>query len=363
MRPPAAASKPAPGDIALMSPNLLWGLLRAGAERGLRTDDWLAGLNLDRAQLDDPDLRVSERQVATVIERALRVLPPSAGLDLGEHQNVGNFALLGLAMTTAATFGEAVALGLRYTPVVGGLMRFAESACDEPGTFALRAEMTVDAPAIHRFVCEEFLSSCLALARGLVGPELRPRWLEFSYPPPDYLPRYEAVFDCPLRFDQPQDRMVLDARWLDAPLSTHNPIAARHVLGLLRAQMPTHARGEVTAAVERLLRVRLAGEPRLADVAAQLHVSERTLRRQLTAEGSSFRGILDNLRVDRAYALLRDRSLSIYQVGAAIGYRDPREFRRAFRRLTGSTPRAARERLLAEGDASVAGADAIIPGA
>src|SRR5690606_6724214 len=179
---------------------------------------------------------------------------------------------------------------------------------------------------------------------------------------PEYLPRYQAVFDCPLRFDQPQERLVLDARWLEAPLPTHNPIAARHVLGLLRAQMPAKVRGEVTAAVERLLRVRLADEPRLAEIAAQLHVSERTLRRQLTAEGSSFRGILDSLRIDRAYALLRDRRLSIYQVGAAIGYRDPREFRRAFRRLTGSTPRAARERLLAERDAA-GGAAPLTPGA
>lgn len=345
------ASKPAPGDLALMSPNLIWGLLQAGAEYGLPTDGWIAGLNLDRAQLNDPDLRVTAQQTVSVIERAQKMLPPTAALDLGERQNVGNFALLGLAMTTAATLGDAISLGMRYTPVVGGLMRFAESTCNQPHAFALRAEMTVDAPAIHRFVCEEFISSCLALAHGLVGPALRPRWLEFSYPAPDYVDRYEAVFGCPLHFDQPQDRMVIDASWLEAPLPTHNPIAARHVLGLLHAQMPTQARGEVTAATERLLRTRLAQDPRLGDIATQLHMSERTLRRQLTAEGSSFRDILGSLRIDRAYALLRDRSLSIYQVGAAIGYRDPREFRRAFRRLTGTTPRAARERLL-EGDAA-----------
>ncbi|NNC24900.1 AraC family transcriptional regulator, partial [Salinisphaera sp. USBA-960] len=84
-------------------------------------------------------------------------------------------------------------------------------------------QMTIAFPSIHRFVTEEFFSSCLALARGLVGDKLRPQRLEFSYPEPEYRDQYEAVFECPLAFDQPQDRLVLDADWLAAPLPTHNP--------------------------------------------------------------------------------------------------------------------------------------------
>ena len=345
--PSTPEASPADARVAQMPPNLLSGVLAIADEHGLPTDDWLADLRLDRGQLADPATRVSPRQTAELIERAQHALPPGTGLEIGARQHIGNFGLLGLAMTTAATFGEAVAIGMRYTPVVGGLMRFVESDSELPATAALRMERTAGSERIHRFVCEEFLGSCLALARGLVGPELRPRLLEFSYPAPDYRARYDEVFDCPIAFDRPQDRLVFDARWFAVPLATHNPAAARQVMPLLRAQMPADAPGEVTAAVERLLRARLSGEPHLRDIAALLHVSERTLRRQLTAEGTGFRALLDRVRVDRAYALLRDRSLTIYQVGAAIGYRDPREFRRAFRRLTGSTPRAARERLLA----------------
>ncbi|NUO76287.1 MAG: AraC family transcriptional regulator [Lysobacter sp.] len=336
-------------DIALMSPNLLWGLFRSAEENGVSSADWLLGTQLSRAQIDDPGVRLPDRQTAIVVERAVRVLPPSIGLDLGAQQNVGNFGLLGLAMTTAATFGEAIALGLRFTPVVGSLMRFVESAA-APGEIALAGEMIVANAAIHRFVCEEFFASCLALARGLVGTALKPLRLEFSYPAPDYVDRYREVFECPIAFDQPQDRLVLDERWLRHPLSTHNPIAAQQVLALLRAQMPaTQAPGETTAAVERLLRAQLASDPKLADIAAQLHVSERTLRRQLNAEGTRYNTLHDRLRVDQAYALLRVREQPIAGIATAIGYKDPREFRRAFKRLTGTTPREARERLLEEG--------------
>lgn len=338
----------AKSDIALMSPNLLWGLLETADRIGAPSDDWFAGTGLSRAQVRDPGVRLPNRPTAIVIDRALRVLPATIGLDIGRSQHVGNFGLLGLAMTTAPTFGEALQIGLRYTPVVGSLMRFVESA-SESGTVALAGQMTLTYPSIHRFVCEEFFSSCLALARGLVGDGLRPLRIEFSYPAPDYAAHYREVFACPVAFGQPQNRLVLDAHWLAVPLPTHNPIASRQVLALCEAQMPEGAvPGEVTAAVERLLRAQLPQDPKLAGIAAQLHVSERTLRRQLTGEGTSFHEIHDRLRIDHAYALLRERHLTIASVGAAIGYKDPRDFRRAFKRLTGDTPRALRERLLAE---------------
>lgn len=348
MRQPSEPGSTARADIALMSPNLLWGLLQTADRIGAPSDDWFAGTGLSRAQVSDPGVRLPDRPTAVVVERALKVLPPTIGLDIGHDQHIGNFGLLGLAMTTAATFGEALQIGLRFTPVVGSLMRFVESA-SEVGTLALVGQMTLAYPSIHRFVAEEFFSSCLALARGLVGDGLRPLRIEFSYPAPDYHRHYDQVFDCPVAFGQPQDRLVLDANWLAVPLPTHNPIASRQVLALCQAQMPEGAvPGEVTAAVERLLRAQLPQDPKLAAIAAQLHVSERTLRRQLTGEGTSFHDIHDRLRIDRAYALLRERNLSIASVGAAIGYKDPRDFRRAFKRLTGQTPRALREHLLAE---------------
>ncbi len=341
-------SDSAGGDLALMSPNLLWGLLETADRLGVPSDDWFAGTGLSRVQVSDPGVRLPNRPTAVVIERALKVLPPTIGLDVGRHQHVGNFGLLGLAMTTAATLGEAMQIGLRFTPVLGSLMRFVESA-SEAGTLALAGHMTLVFPSIHRFVTEEFFSSCLALGHGLLGERLRPLRIEFSYPAPAYRERYQEVFDCPLVFDQPQNRLVLDASVLATPLPTHNPIAARQVLALCEAQMPDGAvPGEATASVERLLRAQLPLDPKLAAIAAQMHVSERTLRRQLTGEGTSFHQIHDRLRVDQAYALLRERHLTIAAVGAAIGYKDPRDFRRAFKRLTGQTPRALRERLWAE---------------
>src|SRR3546814_2769710 len=78
-----------------------------------------------------------------------------------------------------------------------------------------------------------------------------------------------------------------------------------------------------------LLRARMHESPALGDIAAELHLTERTLRRQLLAAGSGFRILHDEVRSERARELLRGSDLPIAQVGASVGFRDAREFRRA----------------------------------
>ena len=124
-----------------------------------------------------------------------------------------------------------------------------------------------------------------------------------------------------------------------------NPATAQQVLELCHQQMPRlSASSELVAAVEKLVRLQLAEAPRLLDIAAELHLNERTLRRYLREAGTSYQAIHDRVRRDAAEALLAGSAANIAAVGAAIGFHDPREFRRAFKRWTGMAPRAARPR-------------------
>jgi AraC-like DNA-binding protein len=94
--------------------------------------------------------------------------------------------------------------------------------------------------------------------------------------------------------------------------------------------------------VERLLRSRLRQPPKLNDVARTLNLSERSLRRRLAESGRIFREIHDRVRAERALQLLQAGVLSVAEVGSEVGFSDPREFRRAFKRWTGMAPQDAR---------------------
>jgi AraC-like DNA-binding protein len=84
--------------------------------------------------------------------------------------------------------------------------------------------------------------------------------------------------------------------------------------------------------------------PTIAALAAELQVGEATLRRRLHQEGATYQSIKDDLRRDLAIGQLRDRSLTIGAIAAALGFAEPSAFHRAFRKWTGVRPADYRER-------------------
>jgi AraC-like DNA-binding protein len=77
----------------------------------------------------------------------------------------------------------------------------------------------------------------------------------------------------------------------------------------------------------------------LPAVASKLKVSTRSLQRQLALENISYSELVDEVREEMAKSLLARDDLGIAEIGAALGYRDPSSFSRAFMRWTQMSPR------------------------
>jgi len=72
-------------------------------------------------------------------------------------------------------------------------------------------------------------------------------------------------------------------------------------------------------------------------------MTSRTLRNHLHAQGTSFQAILDNVRQQLAINYLEQTDLSVDYVCGLVGFNDPSNFRRAFRKWTGMNPSELRE--------------------
>lgn len=302
-------------------------------------EPWFAGLGLTRAQINDAAIRVSYRQTSVIIKRALRsIARDDLGLQVGMHQSIGTFGIMGLAMMTSRTFGEAIAVGVEHAGISGALMDV-ELEPLQNDHVALVARPRFADEEILSFLCEELFASTLILARTLVGASFRPALLELTYPAPRYAAEYRALFGCEVRFGASRNRVLVEPRWLDVALPTHHPISAQQALAICREQAVQMKRqSEIVASVERILRRRLAEQPTLSEIAHNLNLSERTLRRHLAAAGRVYRDIHDQLRTERAMELLSAGALSIADIGCEVGFSDAREFRRAFKRWTGTAP-------------------------
>ncbi|MFT3755042.1 MAG: AraC family transcriptional regulator [Pseudoxanthomonas sp.] len=324
---------------------MLCRLVQIAGERSIDSSGWFHGLHLTPAEIDDPATRVSYRQAVEFITRALQALDqPDLGLLVGRQQNAGNFGLIGMAMQTAQNFGEAVQLALVYQRVAGTLMQVELEDGPAAGEVALLARAPEVPAALLPFLCEELFSSSTMVARELLGDDFRPLRLTLTYPAPAHAEQYAALFGCEVRFNQPCNLLAMDKAWMAVGFPGYTPFTARLAQELCQRQLDAIGapHGEIAASVERYLRQRLPENPSLAAIAEHLHLSERTLRRHLAAEGAGFNSLHDRIRTERALELLRDANLSVAHIGARIGFSDPREFRRAFKRWTGRTPSEAR---------------------
>lgn len=81
----------------------------------------------------------------------------------------------------------------------------------------------------------------------------------------------------------------------------------------------------------------------ISDIAAQYHISERTLARRVrTATGRNTSALIQFVRLKRARTLLETSRMSVDQVAEQVGYSDATALRRLIRKVFGATPRQLR---------------------
>jgi AraC-like DNA-binding protein len=90
--------------------------------------------------------------------------------------------------------------------------------------------------------------------------------------------------------------------------------------------------------VRRLLIARPGDFPDLASAAHMLQTSGRSLRRHLSSMGTSYQAILNEVRKRLALQYLTATHLPLYEIANLLGFSDPSNFRRAFKKWTGKLP-------------------------
>ena len=307
-------------------------------ELGVDPQRLCLGLGFTVEDLESPACRVSFRQGSMMIRRALQLASGKGlGLLIGERETIASIGVLGFVMMTSRTFEDAVALGMNLQKFAGSMLLFDLRV--EADVAHVIAASRFPEPDIHVFLVEEAFASFLQVARSLVGNAFRPNRIELAYPAPPYAHEYERVFGCPVHFGCPANAFVSDTHWLRRRLLTHDQLSHRQALEFLDFGLSREReKVDLFESVERVVRKNMKRLPTLAEVARQLHLSERTLRRRLRDSAVSYQALLDNVRKNRAVELLANTQLSVEQVALEVGFSDAHNFRRAFKRWTKSAP-------------------------
>jgi AraC-like DNA-binding protein len=138
----------------------------------------------------------------------------------------------------------------------------------------------------------------------------------------------------------PEMVIVVPAQELDQPFQSSNPVTLKILDEHFRQLEQSHLTGWAQRVSDALKRLLPQGQVDVERVARALHCSVRTLQRELAAEATSFRDVMQQTRHDLACRYMRDYRYSPAETAGLLGYSEPTVFYRAFRSWTGKTPKA-----------------------
>jgi AraC-like DNA-binding protein len=299
----------------------------------------LEGLDLNESALADPDSRLSIPTLAALVDRARALTgEPGLGFYIGLYRRLLGYEALGLASRSVGALRDALEFVVQYAPIVTSAVTFKLNVEGSGAAFII--DENADFGSIRDYACFSLLMSLWPVARILTRTNLN-ETVHLAFPEPQYYSRFAHLMP-KTRFDQPRTQILFDASLLPLPIIALD----RPALMLAREQCEREftALGFRQAIVERVRSVlpKPGGFRSLEEVAAALHASPRTLRRQLAAKRVGYFKILEHERREKALLLLRSSTLTLEEVSEYVGYATVSNFIRAFRRWTGETPAAYR---------------------
>ncbi|EFV92919.1 transcriptional regulator, AraC family protein [Dietzia cinnamea P4] len=320
-------------------------MVEGAVAQGMTTTRCLAGTGIQPPDLADENAQIWAHQEFAVIRNILGRLGdrPGLGVGIGAYSTIGRTGVIGFMMLAGPTVRAALERAIPYLALSPTHLRFALEEGDGV-VYAVAADDEIP-PDVRAFVVERDLAGLAVAFRGaqidlqLAGIEttlgaasaalLAEAW---RLEPAAVVPRCVT------------NRLVIPRERLDERLPQADENTARLFEQQCREVLDARlARVGVAGQVRSRLRHERGDWPSMADVAADLHFDERTLRRRLTVEGTSFRRLVDEVRHARALELL-GQGAAVSEVARELGYSETATFTRSFTRWEGVSPSRLRER-------------------
>lgn len=326
-------------------------MLDFGREAGLASSELLHGSRLSEQQLAEPNVDITAAQEVRVIKNLLHLTKagPSLGLLIGRHHLPPVYGIWGLGLISCATLGDAMTHALRFLPLTYAFSQIS-SGVDGGLAYLQFYEADLDVE-LKTFLVNRDMAASLSLLKAVMGSDVPLGKVTLRQPVSrnsSKLREFTELFGVEPVYSDSQNSLAFDQRWLARPLPLANPTASlmcqqvcNELLEKRRAKLGT------AAIVRQYLGWQVNHIPNLNEMAVLLNTSERTLKRLLQREGTSFRDLVMQHQRDQAFEYLQDGRLSIADIATRLGFSDSSSFSQSFKRWTGEAPLHFRLKFLA----------------
>ncbi len=319
-----------------------WVLLIAKAidSYGCDSEQVFAKAGLDYSRLRDPVARFSFPAV-----RRLWVLASEATEDPCFALTVANFwhpttlHALGYSWLASNNLEEAFERAVRYSHIINtaanGILKIEQSV----NAYCLIIDASRFNPPPVPASIDAAMAMFHVMSRAAYGEEFRPLRVSTQSEKPACADRIRDFYQAPVIFSQAENALWLDPEVVSRPLATANPELVRINDRIVTDYLAQLDRSDVTMRVKSELIGRLpGGRSGEADIASSLNISQRTLQRKLREQGKTFTGLVESTRREISLQYVRDPQYPFNEIAFLLGFTEPGNFSRAFKRWYGKSP-------------------------
>jgi AraC-like DNA-binding protein len=319
-------------------------IYRTLRERGMTNEAIFADLDFSAAQLEDERFRLSIDQHERFMLRVLELTGDAHfALEIADLYDPARAGVPLLAAMNGATIAEALRLVARYDKLITRTFTVVPPQSDDDPTMVIEPRVK-DARVLYFAVGAFALMFDRVLASSVDGKPLVEA-VEMSMAEPADFDAVRARFGFPVTFNHERCRIRFRPEVLGRRTRQADPTTVRLLREMSERQLEeAEAEAGIAGALAALLLADIARPPGLDEAARRLGLSPRGLRRKLQESGTTYQQVLDDLRRRLATRLLQESEEPVYAIGYRLGFENPSDFGRAFRRWTGESPSAVRAR-------------------
>jgi AraC-like DNA-binding protein len=323
--------------------NLVTSLISYAAHKDIPAEQLCrqAGVDLDALRAEEP-VGITTQQLNDLFERGIGLSgDPLFGLHFGERLQLAALGIVGAVIRNSRTIEEALENCAAYTPLLTDLFDLTVTARQD--RFVVRllpfADRLQGFPVLKQQILELSMAFVLHEMDGVLLVKMRPSLVQLPFAAGD-LKEYQRVFRTSHLVNGPEYVLEFEYAFMKEPILTANYELQQVLiqrLANIQRQYPD-PRSISRRLVQLMKGNSYLGVPELGEMAANLHMSVRTLQRKLKEEGTSYQQLAEAVRKDLAMDYLSAGRYPIKQISFMLGYQDPGAFTRAFSKWTGQTP-------------------------
>lgn len=328
-------------------------LLEIMAEKGFSAAEILSQSKIPSILLHQLDARITPIQWSKLAWVSLNLSKDSGlGYEYGLKLRLTAHGSMGFALMSSPTLKQAIELTSQFFN-----MRLKDyrincyeenhlSIIEFQQTHPVVSQYPEQGEKLRRFFYECLMIGIVQTAQTLAEHDFSEVELHVDWPEPPYHQNF--LHQLPIiTFNTEQNHIRYPSTILNLPTKMADSMAYQQALAQCEAEQLRFSETIQDIGLKVKTELKLIpqkGYPSLDTVAERLHTSNRTLRRKLDEAGYSYLRILDEVRYEEAKSLLLNSNMEIQEIAIYLGYLQPANFARAFKKWCGISPKKFREK-------------------